>query len=124
MHVYLNASAAVSLSCGDRLDLLIQLFVLLLKQDLTVQFAKQNEGNKVEVVCTVSGWSKGEPRAYSVQLVPKAKLHGTLSLRRFLTKSCNLQELCLSQIGGLFTANLIRLCSKVLFAAIFGSCVF
>ncbi|KAG0559817.1 hypothetical protein KC19_10G131500 [Ceratodon purpureus] len=39
------------------------------------EFAKQNEGNKVEVVYTVSGWSKCEPRAYSVQLVPKAKLH-------------------------------------------------
>lgn len=36
---------------------------------------KVNEGNKVEVVYAVCGWSKCEPRTYNVQLVPKVKLH-------------------------------------------------
>lgn len=42
------------------------------------EFAKQNEGNKVEVVYAVSGWSKSEPSTYTVQLVPKAKLQDAL----------------------------------------------
>jgi len=42
------------------------------------EFAKVNEGNKVEVVYAVCGWSKSEPRTYNVQLVPKVKLQGTL----------------------------------------------
>lgn len=40
------------------------------------EFAEQNDGNKIEVVYVVSGWSKSDPRTYSVQLVPKAKLQG------------------------------------------------
>lgn len=38
------------------------------------EFAKLNEGSKVEVVYAVCGWSKSEPRTYNVQLVPKVKL--------------------------------------------------
>lgn len=38
------------------------------------KFAEANEGDKVEVVYAVCGWSKSEPRTYNVQLVPKVKL--------------------------------------------------
>ena len=34
----------------------------------------------MEVVYAVSGWLKNDPRTYSVQLVPRAKLQGVYSI--------------------------------------------
>ena len=61
---------------------------------------KQNEGNKVEVVYAVSGWSKSEPRTYNIQLVPKVKLQGTL--RSYLCLFYLYFNQTLQSFGGVF----------------------
>ncbi|CAM6089957.1 unnamed protein product [Calypogeia fissa] len=41
---------------------------------LLQKFAKNNENSDLQIVYAISGWSKEEPQAYTIQLVPKPKL--------------------------------------------------
>lgn len=40
------------------------------------EFAEQSKGDNIEVVYVVAGWTKNEPRNYSVRLVTQQRLQG------------------------------------------------
>ncbi len=77
----------------SRMQHILQTLMSLWLYRILQEFAEQSKGDNIEVVYVVAGWTKNEPRNYSVQLVTQDRLQGYYA-PHFSAKTCS-ANLCL-----------------------------
>jgi DNA polymerase delta subunit 3 len=79
----------------SRMQHILQTLMSLWLYRILQEFAEQSKGDNIEVVYVVAGWTKNEPRNYSVQLVTQDRLqearetlHGSPSSHVYSVQPC------------------------------------
>ncbi len=77
----------------SRMQHILQTLMSLWLYRILQEFAEQSKDDNIEVVYVVAGWTKNEPRNYSVQLVTQDRLQGYYA-PHFSANTCS-ANLCL-----------------------------